>query len=162
MWGLSLPWWEFVLRAISVYVFLLVMLRLTGVRQIGQMSPFDFVLLLVLSNSVQNSMNGGDNSVSGGLILASTLMLVNWIIGRMTLHSRSLERIVEGQPVVLVHNGSVDHSALQKLDMTLTELEAALRSAGCMDASEVRFAILEINGRVSVIPHKPERDDVQK
>ena len=77
MWKTSLPWWEFIFRGLIVYVFLLVILRITGKRQVGQLAPFDLVLLLVLSNAVQNSMNGGDNSVTGGLIAATTLVLAN-------------------------------------------------------------------------------------
>src|SRR5271170_4666018 len=98
MWNLSLPWWEFVMRALLVYSFLLVLLRLTGKRQIGQMSPFDLVLLLVLSNAVQNSMNGGDNTVLGGMILAGTLVAFNAAVGFITYRSKAVEKIVEGEP----------------------------------------------------------------
>src|SRR6266704_1313765 len=88
MWNLSLPWWEFVLRGAIVYVFLLVILRITGKRQTGQLAPFDLVLLLILSNAVQNSMNGGDNSLLGGVISATTLVLLNWIVGFATFRSK--------------------------------------------------------------------------
>src|SRR6266571_7205574 len=99
MWNISLPhWWEFVLRAAIVYVFLIVILRLTGKRQVGQLAPFDLVLLLVLSNAVQNSMNGGDNSLIGGLISAATLVFLNYLIGQLTYRSKRLEAIIEGRP----------------------------------------------------------------
>jgi uncharacterized membrane protein YcaP (DUF421 family) len=82
MWAISLPhWWEFIVRAVVVYLFLLVLLRITGKRQVGQLAPFDLVLLLVLSNAVQNSMNGGDNSITGGMILAATLVGINSGVG---------------------------------------------------------------------------------
>src|ERR1700674_1306405 len=81
MWNLSLPWWEFVLRGAIVYVFLLVILRITGKRNTGQLAPFDLVLLLVLSNAVQNSMNGGDNTLTGGLVSATTLVMLNYAVG---------------------------------------------------------------------------------
>src|SRR3954464_1933126 len=100
MWKLALPWWELVLRSSVVYGFLMVLLRLTGKRQVGQLAPFDLVLLLVLSNAVQNSMNGGDNSIPGGMILAATLVALNWLIGWMTFHSKPLERLIEGRPVI--------------------------------------------------------------
>ena len=88
MWAISLPhWWEFIVRAVVVYLFLLVLLRLTGKRQVGQLAPFDLVLLLVLSNAVQNSMNGGDNSITGGMILAATLVGINSGVGWLTFRS---------------------------------------------------------------------------
>ena len=96
MWAIELPhWWEFVVRAVVVYVFLLVLLRLTGKRQVGQLAPFDLVLLLVLSNAVQNSMNGGDNSITGGMILATTLVLLNFGVGWLTYRSKGLEALIE-------------------------------------------------------------------
>jgi len=88
MWNMSITWWEFVLRGIIIYIFLIILLRVTGKRQIGQMSPFDLVLLLVLSNAVQNSMNGGDNSVIGGMISAATLVAVNWLVGYFNLQEQ--------------------------------------------------------------------------
>ena len=97
MWNLSVPWWELIVRSIVVYVFLIVLLRLTGKRQVGQLAPFDLVLLLVLSNAVQNSMNGGDNSVLGGLISASTLICLNFSLGYLTYRNKRLEVPVELQ-----------------------------------------------------------------
>src|SRR6201997_3075498 len=107
MWNLSVPWWELVVRSLIVYAFLIILLRLTGKRQVGQLSPFDLVLLLVLSNAVQNSMNGGDNSVIGGMISAATLVGVNWILGILTYRSKKLEALVEGRPDVLIRDGKV-------------------------------------------------------
>src|SRR5438477_11722060 len=92
MWAISLPhWWEFIVRAVVVYLFLLVLLRLTGKRQVGQLAPFDLVLLLVLSNAVQNSMNGGDNSITGGMILSATLVGLNSCVGWLTCASCRVE-----------------------------------------------------------------------
>src|SRR5690349_8234916 len=101
MWNLSAPWWEFVLRGLIVYGAVLVLLRLSGKRQIGQLTPFDLVLLLVLSNAVQNAMNAGDNSVTAGLILAVTLVGANAALGFLTWRSRRLEKLVEGRPQFL-------------------------------------------------------------
>jgi uncharacterized membrane protein YcaP (DUF421 family) len=144
-------WWHFIVRAMVVYAFLLVLLRLTGKRQVGQLAPFDLVLLLVLSNAVQNSMNGGDNSITGGLISAATLVMINWCVGWMAFRSKRVEALVEGRPVVLVHNGAVDHDALRNVQMTIHELNASLRAEGCAGPEDVRFAVLENNGRVAVI-----------
>ena len=95
MWNIDLPhWYEFVLRALVVYFFLLVLLRFTGKRQVGQLAPFDLVLLLVLSNAVQNSMNGGDNSVTGGMILAATLVAINSFIGWLAFRSKRVEALI--------------------------------------------------------------------
>ena len=155
MWILSLPWWEFILRALIVYAFLLILLRITGKRQVGQLAPFDLVLLLVLSNAVQNAMNGGDNSVLGGLISAITLVAINFLVGTLTFRSKKIEALVEGRPVVLIHNGKIIHPAMDEVKMTTHELNAALRSEGCTSPEEVLVAVLENNGQVTVIPkHK--------
>jgi uncharacterized membrane protein YcaP (DUF421 family) len=152
MWHLSVPWWEFAARAAIVYAFLLVILRFTGRRQVGQLAPFDLVLLLVLSNTVQNAMNAGDNSVAAGLILATSIIALNSLLALLTWKSKRLESLVEGRPQVLVHNGKVDLRALARERLTHHELMAALRAAGCTALDDVQFAILENNGRISVIP----------
>ena len=152
MWTMSLPWWEFVLRGIVVYFFLILLLRLTGKRQIGQMAPFDLVLLLVLSNAVQNAMNGGDNSIIGGAISAVSLVGTNWIVGLLTYKNKRLEALVEGRPEVLIHNGKLFEEALRQTKITHHELMTALREAGCATVEDVRGALLETDGSISVIP----------
>ena len=144
-------WTHFLIRAVVVYIFLLALLRFTGKRQVGQLAPFDLVLLLVLSNAVQNSMNGGDNSVTGGLILATTLVGLNWLVGWATFRSKRLEELIEGRPVILIHDGKINHKALRSVQMTTHELKAALRGEGCAGEEEVRFAVLENNGHVTVV-----------
>ncbi len=150
MWQLSLPWWEFVVRGLIVYLFLVLILRITGKRQIGQLAPFDLVLLLVLSNAVQNSMNGGDNSVTGGLISAVTLIVANYSVALLTFKSKRLEAVIEGRPQVLIHNGQLFEDVLNRALLTHHELEAALRAAGCACIADVHYAILENNGQISV------------
>jgi uncharacterized membrane protein YcaP (DUF421 family) len=152
MWNLSLPWWEFIIRGLIVYIFLIVLLRLTGKRQIGQMAPFDLVLLLVLSNAVQNAMNGGDNSVLSGIISAVTLVAVNWLVGLLTYKSERMEALVEGRPEVLIHNGKLFEKALKHTMITHHELMTALRAAGCSEVHDVHAAMLETDGSISVIP----------
>lgn len=154
MFTLSVPWWEFILRGIVVYGFLLIGLRLTGRRQIGQLSPFDLVLLLILSNAVQNSMNAGDNSLLGGLISASTLIVLNFLLGMLTSRSRYAERWVEGRPQILIHNGQLHRDVMAAADLSKHDLETALRQAGCTRLEEVKWAILETNGVISVLPRK--------
>src|SRR5712691_13474563 len=130
MWNLAVPWWEIVLRSLIVYLFLLCLLRITGKRQVGQLAPFDLVLLLVLSNAVQNSMNAGDNSLVGGLISATTLVGLNFLVGLITYRSKRLEAIIEGRPQVIVHNGKLFEDVMRKAKLTRHELNAALRQAG--------------------------------
>ncbi len=154
MWTLSLPWWEFIVRGCIVYVFLLVLIRITGKRQVGQLAPFDLILLLVLSNAVQNAMNGGDNSVGGGLISAVTLVLLNYTIGYATYRSKKLEAIVEGRPDIIIHNGQLYTDVMKRAKLTHHELDAALRQAGCCNVNEVHMAVLENNGAISVVPKK--------
>lgn len=152
MWNMSIVWWEFVLRGVIIYVFLIAILRLTGKRQIGQMAPFDLVLLLVLSNAVQNSMNGGDNSVIGGMISAGTLVGLNWLVGILTYKNKTAEALIEGRPELLIHNGKVFEKALDQARLTRRELMSALREAGCTEIEDVRAAFLENDGKISVIP----------
>jgi len=151
MWNIAIPVWELIVRGGVVYVFLLILLRITGKRQVGQMAPFDLVLLLVLSNAVQNSMNGGDNSLVGGLISATTLVGLNFLIGLVTYKSKKLEAIIEGRPQVLVHNGKLFEDVMASAKLTHHELDSALRQAGCNCIEEVHSAILENNGSISVV-----------
>ena len=150
MWNLTVPWWELILRGIIVYVFLIALLRLTGKRQVGQLAPFDLVLLLVLSNAVQNSMNGGDNSLLGGLVSATTLVIVNYLVGMLTFRSKRMEALIEGRPIIIVHNGQVFEDVMSRVQLTHHELNSALRQAGCDCVADVHLAVLENNGSISV------------
>ena len=152
MWNMSIIWWEFILRGVIVYVFLIVLLRLTGKRQVGQMAPFDLVLLLVLSNAVQNAMNGGDNSVAGGMISAVTLVGANWIVGLLTYRNKKIEAIVEGRPEVLIHHGKLFQKTLDHAKLTHHEVMSALREAGCSAIEDVQSAFLENDGSISIVP----------
>src|ERR1700716_4244062 len=142
MWALAIPWWELIVRGVVVYAFLILILRITGKRQVGQLAPFDLVLLLVLSNAVQNSMNGGDNSLVGGLISAFVLVGLNHLLGIATFRSKRLEAIIEGRPQLLVHNGQLFEDVMDRARLAHHELNAALRQAGCANVSEVHAAIL--------------------
>ena len=151
MFNMAVPWWELVIRSIAVYAFLIFILRISGKRQIGQLAPFDLVLLLILSNAVQNSMSGGDNSLIGGLLIASVLVGVNFIVGYATYKSKKLEALIEGRPQIVIHNGQLYEDVMAKCQLTHHELDAALRQAGCDRIADVRSAILENNGVISVI-----------
>jgi uncharacterized membrane protein YcaP (DUF421 family) len=150
MWTLSVAWWELIVRSVIVYAVLILLLRITGKRQVGQLAPFDLVLLLVLSNAVQNAMNGGDNSVIGGIISAVTLISLNFVVGYLTYRNKRLEVMLEGQPEVLIHNGKLFEKVMARAQLTHHELNAALRQEGCVSVADVHCAILENNGTITV------------
>lgn len=154
MWSLSVPWWEFALRGVIVYLFLLVFLRLTGRRQTGQYAPFDLVLLLILSNAVQNSMNAGDNSLVGGLICAATLLLCHALLAQLTYRYERVAAWVDGTPQVLVQAGQVDLRCMPRELLTADDLAAALRAGGSLHLHEVERATLETNGTITVVLKK--------
>ncbi len=151
MWDMNVPWWEFVLRGVVVYVFLLVFLRLTGKRQTGQYAPFDLVLLLLLSNAVQNSMTAGDNSLVGGLISAATLIGCHVVLAQLTFRFAWMERLIDGKPQVLVHQGQVNADLMRQELLSKDDLEAALRASGCLHLHEVERATIETNGQITVV-----------
>lgn len=151
MWLPELPVWEKILRAAAVYLFLLAALRLTGKRQMGQMSSFDLVVLLIISNVLQNAMIGNDNSVLGGFIGAATILLLNYTIARAVVSNKAVERVVEGAPTLLVHNGRVFEQNLKGELLTRDELMAALRRQGILAIEDVRVAWLEETGAITAV-----------
>ena len=151
----DIPVIEKLVRTAVIYGFLLVAFRLAGKRQLGQMSPFDLIVLLVISNAVQNALIGDDNSLGGGLLGAATLLVINGVVAWVSARSRRFERIVENTPTILVRHGRVLADSLRRECMTLPELRAALRREGVVSFSDVRYAILEEDGHVSVILRRP-------
>ncbi len=144
--------WEKVLRSVVVYAFMLLAFRFTGKRQVGQLTPFDLVVLLIISNVVQNAVIGPDNSLGGGLLGAAVILALNWGVVELTFRSKRLRRLLEAQPTLLVHNGRVLSQNLQRERITLDDLHAALRRSGVADVEHVLVAVLEENGGISVIP----------
>jgi uncharacterized membrane protein YcaP (DUF421 family) len=161
MFVLGLPLLEKILRPIIVYIFLVVSLRLSGKRELVQLNPFDLVVLLTLSNTVQNAIIGEDNSVSGGLIGATSLLLINYLVVRFLYGHRKLEQIVEGQSDVLVENGKVRPERLKEELITVSQLEAAARKQGFDALSDVDKCILEPSGTLSFTGKKPGSDDLR-
>jgi len=150
VWGVSFSYWQFVLRAGVVYLFVLFLLRLAGKRQVGQMGTGEFVAILLISNAVQNAMNGGDNSITGGLILSAVIIGLSVLIDYLTYKSRRMENLFQGVPTVLVHNGRMIQKNLERERLSVHELRALLRRQGVHDVGEVANAILESNGSISV------------
>ena len=154
---LSMPWWEFVLRAIVVYFVILVLVRLSGKRTVGQFTPFDLIVVVLLGTAVQNSLIGEDTSLLGGLILAATLIALNWATGFATARSRALDRWVEGSPVLLARDGVVFEDALRRQSISRGEFESEMRAADCAAAEDIRLAVLETNGRISIVKREADQ-----
>jgi uncharacterized membrane protein YcaP (DUF421 family) len=151
LWSPSLPLAHILLRAVVTYIFVLLLLRLGGKRQIGQMGPAEFVALLLVSNAVQNSMNGGDNSITAGLILAVVIMAMSALIGWLSYRSKRLADIFQGRPVLLIYKGELVVPNLAKSRVAARELRVMLRHQGFEDFRGIHEAVLEANGTLSVI-----------
>jgi uncharacterized membrane protein YcaP (DUF421 family) len=154
LFQLSAPWWVFVLRAGVVYVMVMVLVRVSGKRAVGQFTPFDLVLLILIGNAVQNGINGGDNSLTGAAIMATTLIALNYLVALLTSRSRRVERWVEGEPVVLAREGKVFRHVLRRELVSRDDFAEALRMNNIDDIGDVRLALLETNGRITVIPRQ--------
>lgn len=154
MFELTVPWWEIVLRTLVVYVVVFALLRVLGKRELGQMTPFELVVLLVIANAVQNAMNGGDVSLTGGLIAAATLVGANMAVRRIAHRLPVLEHLFASEPTVLVDDGKIIQAHLDREGVSVEELEMAAREKGLAELDEVRAAILEIDGSISIIPKK--------
>jgi uncharacterized membrane protein YcaP (DUF421 family) len=152
LFKLQVPWEEKVIRGVVVYLFLLVVIRVFGRRELGQLTAFDLVVLLTLSNILQNAMIGNDDSLLGGIIGAVVLLSVNFALGYAVFRSRRLERLVSGEPRVLIKDGKVVAAAVEQERLTQTDLMAAIHNQGLERVEDVRLAISEPNGMISVIP----------
>jgi uncharacterized membrane protein YcaP (DUF421 family) len=160
MFVLGLPIAEKVIRPVVVYCFLIVGLRLSGKRELAQLNPFDLVVLLTLSNTVQNAIIGDDNSVTGGLIGAATLLFVNYVVIRFLYGHEKLERLVEGDPDALIEGGVIKEERLKKELLTRAELETAAHRQGFAGLHEIERAIIEPGGTIFFVGRKPSPDEV--
>jgi len=161
MFVLGLPVAEKILRPIVVYAFLIVGLRLAGKRELAQLNPFDLVVLLTLSNTVQNAIIGEDNSVTGGLIGAATLLLINHVVIRYLYTHEKLDQLIEGNADVLIEDGVILVDRLKKELITHTELEAAAHKQGFASLDLIDHAILDPGGTISFTPKQPSPDDTR-
>ena len=151
----DIPVVEKIVRSVVVYLFLLAAFRLAGKRQLGQMTAFDLVVVLVISNVVQNALIGNDNSLGGGLIGATVILVLNAIVARVTFQHKPIERLIENSPTVLVRHGRVLRDSLRRERLSLPEFRAALRKQGVISLKDVRYAVLEEDGHLSVILRRP-------
>ena len=152
MFQLGTVWWQIIVRSAVVYVFVILGLRLTGRRTIGQLNTVDVVLILIIANAVQNAMIGPDTSLIGGLIAASSLLVVNVAVSRLRERNREVERFFEGSPVVLISHGHLLEANLQRERITAEELAEALHEHGVENVAQVKLCVLEIDGSLSVVP----------
>jgi uncharacterized membrane protein YcaP (DUF421 family) len=155
MFHLGLPIIEKMLRPIIVYAFLIIGLRLAGKRELAQLNPFDLIVLLTLSNTVQNSIIGDDNSVTGGILGASTLLAVNYFVVRFLYNHERWEHIIEGNCDVLIENGKIQHENLKRELLTVNELETAAHRQGFASLADVDRAVLEVGGTISFFASTP-------
>lgn len=162
MFALHLPILEKLLRPMIVYLFLIGFLRLFGKRELAQLNPFDLVVLLSLSNTVQNAMIGDDNSVTGGIIGAFALLAINWALTVTLFKSPKLDRIVEGTATMLILHGVVDDVAMKREALTDIELKSVIHKQGLDDYSQVEKCVLEPNGTFYVEAVRPSSDDAER
>ncbi len=152
MFDLGTDWWEIAIRSAVVYAALLVGLRLTGKRQIGQMAPFDLVVILLIANAVQNAMVGPDTSLLGGLISAGVLLGANAVVARFRDRIPGLRQAIEGNPAVLIADGQLVARTISREGVDLGELEQAIREHGIEKLEDVQMAVLEVDGTISIVP----------
>ncbi len=153
MFDMSLPWWEFILRGVIVYCALLVLVRISGKRTVGQFTPFDLLVIMLLSESVSNSLSGGDDSVAGGLLIACTLIVLNISIAYLSSRSRKIAAIIDGECVLLGRDGKVFKDVLKKCRIAEGDVDEALREAD-VELSDARCIFLEADGTITVLEKK--------
>ncbi len=159
MFELQLPWWELVLRGVIVYIAVLVMMRISGKRTVGEFTPFDVIVLMLLSEAASNSMTGGEESVQGGLIVVATLIGLNYLSAFLSTRSRMVDKLLQGRPVVLIRRGKVIKDALLANNMPENDLREAMRSQAIRRYEDVELALLEPDGEVSFFKRESPTDD---
>lgn len=151
--------YQIVLRTGVIYLLVLIGVRLSGKREVGQMTPFDLVLLLLLSNSVQNAMTGPDTSLSGGAVAACTLLLLNYFVADVSGANRRFRRWIQGQPSLLVHDGKPIESHMAREHVSMDELNRAVREHGISCVDQVALAVLEVDGSISCLKYDEIKQD---
>lgn len=162
MFHLHLPLLEKILRPVIVYLCLVLFLRIFGKRELAQLNPFDLVVLLCLSNTVQNSIIGDDNTVSGGIVGVLSLLTINYLVSRLLFRVPSLSRLASGDETVLIRQGIVDHEAMKREALTELELKGVLHKQGLSDYSQVEKCVLEPSGNFYLEEADPLREGRQR
>lgn len=154
LFTMTSPWWQFVFRAVVVYIGVMVLVRASGKRAVGQLTPFDLILMILIGNAVQNGMNGGDNSLTAALILSTCLIALNYAVAWLSAHYEPVRRVVEGQPVELARDGHIFRDVLRKQLVSRADFDEAMRQSGCVDLHHIKLALLETNGRITILTNK--------
>lgn len=154
MFTLTYPWWEMIIRALLIFIFLHVLFRIMGKKQLGEMNPLDFVLLLIVSESVSGGLVGEEHSVTGAVLAATTLIGVSFVLEKVISKSPKLEELVEGKTQYIIKKGKVLESVLKSENINMNDLKSALRHQNISSISEVEYAMLETNGDITVIKKK--------
>ncbi len=150
---------QIVMRTGVIYLLVLIGVRLSGKREVGQMTPFDLTLLLLLSNSVQNAMTGPDTSLLGGAVAAGTLLILNYLVADVSGLSRRFRRLIEGEPSLLIHDGKIIESHMAREHVSMDELHRALREHGINGCDQVALAVLEVDGSISCLKYDEIKPD---
>jgi len=150
MFDIDLPWWELVVRGAIIYVFLLVMVRITGKRTVGQFTPFDLLVVMLLSEAVSPALTGGEEGVPGGIIVATTLIVLNVLIAFATSRSRKIADMVDGTPVLLGRDGKIFDDVVKRNRVAEGDVEQALREADC-PLHKMKCAFLEPDGKITIL-----------
>jgi uncharacterized membrane protein YcaP (DUF421 family) len=154
MFDMSVSAPELIIRAVVIYLALFILMRFIGKKHVGELAPFDFIVLLILSETVSNALSGEDNSLIGGLISATTLILLVQAVSYISWRSKKAERMLEGVPQILIRHGRHRKDVMAQQQVTLSELLEALRRNGCTNIADVRAAVLENDGKISIIMRK--------
>lgn len=145
------PYLDIILRSVAVYAFMLISIRLFGKKELSQLNTADIILILLISNSVQNAMVGSNSSLEGGLVAALVLFVLNFMLKKLMYNSKSITNLVQDKPEILIHDGHIDFKTLARLEISSPELEEVIREHGLQHFSEVKLAMMEIDGNISVI-----------
>ncbi len=151
MWNLQTPLLELIFRSAIIFAFLFVAMRLWGKKHFSELSPFDFLLLLIISEATQNALIDDDKSITGGITVIVTIFILNIVLNKMSFHSRKSEKLLEGKPKVLILDGKLDRDVMKEETMTEQELKTSLRKQGLMKMEDIGLAVIETNGEISVI-----------
>lgn len=157
MFELGVPFWELPIRAAAVYLAVLLMIRLSGKRTIGEFSPFDVVVLLLIAEAAQGSLTGNDTSLHGGLVVMAILIALNYVVAYVSTRSRRMEHLLQGRPVVLIRDGVLDRDMLCRHNVPEGDVDEAMRSSHIFDRANVQLAVLEPNGGISFFERRSGR-----
>lgn len=145
------PYIDIVLRSIAVYFFMIAALRIFGKKELSQLNTADVILILLISNSVQNAMVGNNSSLTGGLVAALILFILNYLLKKIMFTSKFFRQLIQSKPEILIHNGKIEFSSLSRLGITSDEMQEAMREHGIEYYKDVKLAMLEIDGNISII-----------